>query len=79
MKHVAREAGVSQGILHYYFATKRAMLIGALETVTAELNHRLAQLLDGAHDPRTQLGMTIRGYLEFASQHRLYWIVFVEF
>ena len=35
MKKVAREAGVSQGILHYYFADKRAMLAATLEVVTA--------------------------------------------
>ena len=38
MKKVAREAKVSQGILHYYFADKRAILAAALETVTADLD-----------------------------------------
>jgi len=33
MKKVARTAGVSQGILHYYFADKRAILVAALEMV----------------------------------------------
>ncbi len=33
MKKVAREAKVSQGILHYYFTDKRAILVAALETV----------------------------------------------
>src|SRR2546428_12232005 len=40
MKKVARLAGVSPGILHYYFTDKRALLVAALETVTADLDRR---------------------------------------
>src|SRR2546426_498086 len=43
MKKVARTAGVSQGILHYYFADKRAILVAALEMVMADLDRRVAQ------------------------------------
>src|SRR5262249_56351292 len=42
MKRIAREAKVSQGILHYCFADKRAILTAALETVTADLDRRVA-------------------------------------
>src|SRR5712691_11687202 len=42
MKKVARAAGVSQGILHYYFADKRAILVAALAAVTADLDRRVA-------------------------------------
>ena len=42
MKKVARTAGVSQGILHYYFADKRAILVAALEMVMADLDRRVA-------------------------------------
>ena len=38
MKRVAREAKVSQGILHYYFRDKRTILVAALETVAADLD-----------------------------------------
>src|SRR5438874_2156190 len=42
MKKVAREAGVSQGILHYYFADKRAMLVATLTAVSRDLDRRVA-------------------------------------
>src|SRR5437870_9982078 len=42
MKRVAREAKVSQGILHYYFRDKRTILVAALETVAADLDRRVA-------------------------------------
>ncbi len=79
MKSVAREAGVSQGILHYYFTNKRAILIAALETVMADLNWRLERLLEGSQDVQARLRATVRGYLELADENRLFWIVFVEF
>jgi len=47
--HVAREAGVSRGLLHYYFATKERLLV---EVVRRDAEVRLAALdeaLSGAH------------------------------
>jgi AcrR family transcriptional regulator len=79
MKAIAREAGVSQGILHYYFAGKRDILIAALETVMAELNQRLAALLQAAPDARARLRAVVRGCLGLAQDNREFWVVFVEF
>src|SRR3954469_23094770 len=39
--HVAREAGVSRGLLHYYFATKERLLV---EVVRRDCEVRLAVL-----------------------------------
>src|SRR5438093_10113308 len=80
MKKVAREAGVSQGILHYYFADKRAILVAALETVTADLDRRVgaAQARSG-QDPRARLRALIHACLESSVAMREVWIVFVEF
>jgi len=79
MKSVAREAGVSQGILHYYFENKRAILIAALEAVAADLNRRLEKLLKTSDDVPDRLRAVLRGYLQFADENRVFWIVFVEF
>src|SRR6202035_6186433 len=44
--HVSREAGVSRGLLHYYFGTKEQLLVEAArrdcELRTEALEHRLA-------------------------------------
>ena len=79
MRAIAREAGVSQGILHYYFTSKHDILIAALETVMADLNDRLATLLHGAPDARARLRAVVRGCLGLADENREFWIVFVEF
>src|SRR5437763_8963293 len=53
MKTVAREAGVSKGILHYYFADKRAILVAALDAVRADLDRRVvAARARGARNAR---------------------------
>lgn len=80
MKKVAREAGVSQGILHYYFRDKREILAAALETVAADLNRRVAVAqARGARDPRARLASVVRACLEVAVQQREVWVVFIEF
>jgi AcrR family transcriptional regulator len=49
--HVAREAGVSRGLLHYYFGTKERLLV---EVLRRDCEHRMASLderLAGARTP----------------------------
>jgi AcrR family transcriptional regulator len=48
--HVAREAGVSRGLLHYYFGTKEQLLI---ETVRRECEVRMDMLERQLADART--------------------------
>jgi len=79
MKKVAREAAVSQGILHYYFTSKRAILIAALDTVMADLDRRVAEHSAGARDARGRLRAVIRSCLGVAEESREFWVVLVEF
>jgi AcrR family transcriptional regulator len=80
MKKVAREAGVSQGILHYYFTDKRAILVAALETVTSDLDRRVAAAqARGPRHARARLFAVIDACLRLAMEERAFWIVFVEF
>ena len=80
MKQVAREAGVSQGILHYYFADKRAMLAATLEAVTRDLDRRVAAAQSRTgRDARTRLRALVRACLEVAVSRPEFWVVFVEF
>ena len=79
MKKVAREAGVSQGILHYYFADKRAILVATLERVMADLHRRVLREARGTRDPRHRLRALIGVCLSVATEAREFWIVFVEF
>src|SRR5207253_4936205 len=80
MKRVAREAGVSQGILHYYFTDKRAILVAALETVTADLDRRVAAAQSrGARDPRARLLALVSACPPLTVEERACCIACVEF
>jgi AcrR family transcriptional regulator len=79
MKRVAAEAEVSQGILHYYFRDKAAMLAAAALRVTADLDRRVAAETRGARDARGRLRAVIRACLRTAVEDRGFWTVFIEF
>jgi TetR/AcrR family transcriptional regulator, transcriptional repressor of bet genes len=79
MKRVAAEAGVSAGILHYYFPDKRAMLAAAATRVTADLDRRVATAARGARDARARLRALVRACLDVATRDREVWTVFIEF
>lgn len=80
MKKVAREAGVSQGILHYYFADKRAMLVATLTAVSHDLDRRVAAAQSRApRDPAARLRALVRACLEVAVRRPEFWVVFLEF
>ena len=79
MKRVAVEAGVSQGILHYYFRDKAAMLAAAARRVTVDLDRRVAAESRRARDARGRLRAVIRACLRTAVDNRDFWTVFIEF
>jgi AcrR family transcriptional regulator len=80
MKRVAREAGVSQGILHYYFEDKRDILTAALRAVAGDLNRRVAVAqARGPRDAWSRLGAVVRACLDVALEDRQVWVVFIEF
>ena len=78
MKRVAAEAGVSQGILHYYFEDKRAILAAAAAKVMTDLDRRVAAEARGARGARGRLRALIRACLDVASRDRDFWTVFIE-
>ena len=55
VRTVAAEAGVSIGAVQHHFATKNALLMGAMEAVTAAFQEELQGRLSGAVDPRDAL------------------------
>ncbi|MEK7370328.1 MAG: TetR/AcrR family transcriptional regulator [candidate division NC10 bacterium] len=79
MKRVAAEARLSQGILHYYFPDKRAILAAAADRVTTDLDRRVAAEARGARGARGRLRALIRACLDVAARDRQFWTVFIEF
>jgi AcrR family transcriptional regulator len=68
--HVAREAGVSRGLLHYYFGTKERLLV---EVVRRESDVRIEmaeQAIAGAHSADDVLAALVASLEEFLGEGR---------
>jgi AcrR family transcriptional regulator len=78
MKRVAAEAGVTPGILHYYFRDKRAILGRAAATVMADLDRRVATEARDVQDARGRLRALLRACLRVATESPDFWTVLIE-
>ena len=77
MKRLSEEAGISQGILHYYFKDKRAMLAAAAEHVMNDLDRRAKSEFTKTADPKGRLRGMIKACLMVATVDREFWTVFM--
>src|SRR5688500_7080515 len=77
-EHVAREAGVSRGLLHYYFGTKEALLV---EVVRRDTEHRIARLdepLGGAGSVDELLGILVADLEDSIQNEPGFWVLLFE-
>jgi AcrR family transcriptional regulator len=76
--HVAREAGVSRGLLHYYFGTKERLVV---EVVRRECDLRGEQLdaaVAGAGDADAVLEALVRTFKDFIGEEPTQPVMFFE-
>ena len=77
-EHVAREAGVSRGLLHYYFGTKEALLA---EVVRRDSEHRIARLdepLAGASSADEILEILVASLRDSVQHEPGFWVLIFE-
>jgi AcrR family transcriptional regulator len=60
--HVAGEAGVSRGLLHYYFGTKEQLLIEVVRRECDVRTERLEQAIEAAGDAEHVLDALVRSF-----------------
>ena len=77
MKRLAAEAGMSQGILHYYFKDKRAILAAAAGHVMDDLDFRAKSESANRRDASSRLRAMIKACLAVATDDREFWTVFM--
>jgi AcrR family transcriptional regulator len=63
--HVAREAGVSRGLLHYYFGTKERLLVEVVRADCEVRIERIERRLAGARSVDDVLAALVTGLEEF--------------
>ena len=73
IRDIAREAGVSLGMVNHYFGSKEALYETCVATMfaeLAELRGHLAPLFLRAQDPRAAVAAAVRAAFHFACEHR---------
>ena len=75
---VAKRAGVSTGIIHYYFASKTDLMRAAFEWNFAQSLERRRPVLDSDADPRERLQAFVDSYLPTSDRVVRSWHVWAE-
>ena len=68
--HVAREAGVSRGLLHYYFGSKERLLVEVVRQDCAVRNQAMEERLAEAHTIDAIVAALVLGLEEFIEDER---------
>src|SRR5579859_2675262 len=66
--HVAREAGVSRGLLHYYFGTKERLLVEVVRRECEVREQRLEDAIAGAQSADEVLGALVHTFTEILDE-----------
>jgi AcrR family transcriptional regulator len=76
--HVAGEAGVSRGLLHYYFGTKERLLIEMLRRECEVRIERLEEHLADASTPEDVLAVLVKTFEDFLGEGPAPAVMFLE-
>jgi TetR/AcrR family transcriptional repressor of bet genes len=60
---IAKEAGLSAGLLHYHFKSKQEILLALVQWITSSANERLNKMNEGLTDPWEKLTAFINARL----------------
>jgi AcrR family transcriptional regulator len=76
--HVAREAGVSRGLLHYYFGTKERLLVEVLRRECDVRIERLQDAIAGAGNADDVLAALVRSLEDYLGEGPASAVMFFE-
>jgi AcrR family transcriptional regulator len=76
--HVAREAGVSRGLLHYYFGTKERLLVEVVRRDCDLRMERLSRTLAGVGSADALLGALGQSLLELVDESPEFFVILLE-
>jgi AcrR family transcriptional regulator len=76
--HVAREAGVSRGLLHYYFGTKERLLVEVVRRECDVTRQRLEEGVSGAQSLDDVLAALVQSFEDFIGEGPSHVVTFYE-
>ncbi|MGQ9842334.1 MAG: TetR family transcriptional regulator C-terminal domain-containing protein [Spirochaetota bacterium] len=79
IKDIAHEAGMSTGLIHYYFKSKQDLLLNLLREINRNIRSALQQDLSHLSDPVDRLAAFIERACNLVIQEKNYFYVLLDF
>jgi len=79
IKDIAQEAGMSTGLIHYYFKNKQDLLLNLLREINRNIRTSLQQDLEHLSDPVDRLAAFIERACNLVMQEKNYFYVLLDF
>lgn len=79
MQDVAKTAGVSKGIIHYYFLNKDELMMCVLDKVAGDIERILSQEMEASKDPSRKIEIFVEVCFDVVRSTKEYYQVNMDF
>jgi len=79
MQDIADSAGVSKGVIHYYFRNKEDLFLSVFEKLIGDLDSHIATKVQQAETPPEKIGAIISAVFEKIRENKKFQVVLVDF
>lgn len=79
IRDIAREAGLSTGLVHYYFKNKEDLLLNLLKEINANMTIILNRAISKSDDPREKLNIFMTQAFDLVKTEKDYFYIVIDF
>jgi len=79
VRDIAREAGLSTGLVHYYFKNKEDLLLNLLKEINRNMTIILNRNISTSDDPREKLNIFMRQAFDLVKNEKDYFYIVIDF
>lgn len=79
VRDIAKEAGLSTGLVHYYFKNKDDLLVSVLRVMNENLSFYLAKALEQTNDPKEKIIIFMDEAFHLVEREKEYFHVLIDF
>ncbi len=78
LQEIAQAAGVSKGLVPYYFKTKENLILATMRWVLFQVSERIGQAIAGTETPRERLIALLDAIWAEPAANRRYYVVYLD-
>ena len=79
IRDIAREAGLSTGLVHYYFKNKEDLLLNLLKEINKNMTAILNRSISTSSDPREKLNIFMTQAFDLVKNEKDYFYIVIDF